>query len=267
MVSACPSPRQVLEQYREANSDKSPGKSALLALLEFLTRRQGLPEPSSPVPVLLLDLDSTLFHSDARHLQILSDYIDHHHPGDEKLLQALEELHAAGHIWNPAENLVAAGIQDEALLRHFFAYWRERYFGNDYLCHDVPVPGAPEYVRACHALGGFCFYLTGRVDSLMREGTRESLFQNGFPMDHRTRLHMKPALTDRDLEFKRSAIEALRAAGEVVGIFENEPANVNLFHETFPEAIPVFLKTIHSPKAPQVLPHIPQVTHFLLEEV
>lgn len=244
------------------------GKLALHALLNYLSlhAEARAQDESLPVPVLLLDLDSTLFHSDERHLQILSDYIHHHQPDHLGLIGALESLKVGGHIWNPVDHLKALGISDEELLHHFFGYWRERYFSNDYLLHDEPVVGAPEFVRACHARGAFCFYLTGRVDGLMREGTRKSLFETGFPMDHRTHLHMKASLMDRDLEFKRSGIAEVQKRGQVVGIFENEPANLNLFHEAFPEAVAVFLDTLHSPKAPPVLPHLPWVQTFELPD-
>jgi len=51
-----------------------------------------------------------------------------------------------------------------------------------------------------------------------------------------------------DLEFKKSQFRPLAALGEVVGVFENEPANINAMADAFPNAKAIFLDTIHSPK-------------------
>ena len=38
----------------------------------------------------------------------------------------------------------------------------------------------------------------------------------------------------------------LAQMGSVVGVFENEPANINAHHDAFPNAVAIFLDTIHS---------------------
>jgi len=59
---------------------------------------------------------------------------------------------------------------------------------------------------------------------------------------------MKPDPKMDDLQFKRDAFAQIEHLGEVVGVFENEPANINAMADAFPGAVAVFVDTIHSPK-------------------
>ena len=83
-----------------------------------------------------------------------------------------------------------------------------------------------------------------------------------FPMDERTRLFLKPTFTEEDLAFKRRACRDIALLGDVVGAFENEPANANLFADEFPEAEVVLLETMCSPGAPPPYAKIARVPHF-----
>lgn len=253
-------------QVRERNTELKPtaqaGQAVLLHLLDWIEQVAA----SGTQPVVVFDLDSTLYHTDQRHLTIFSEFIEHHHPNDPVLRAAFHELGKNGYIWSPMHELRRLQIGDDALVHALSQYWRERFFSNEYLRHDLPVDGAPEYVRACHDRGAFCYYLTGRTRSLMEEGTRASLYRHGFPMDSRTYLHMKQKKTDDDLQFKLDAATPLRALGQVLGIFENEPANLNGLSEAFPEALAVFLDTICMPLAPPLAPHVVKIQSFELSE-
>jgi hypothetical protein len=78
---------------------------------------------------------------------------------------------------------------------------------------------------------------------------------------------MKASFREDDLGFKRAAVADIRTLGRVVGLFENEPANLNMLHEAFPEAIAVFLETIHSPGAPSVKDSAYRVKDFMLQDI
>lgn len=252
------------EQVQPSTLDTSPfvthGQAALLRLLDWIEEVAA----SGVLPVVVFDLDSTLYHTDQRHLQIFWEFIEQHHPHDPVLRDAFQTLAQQGYIWSPMDALRQLKVGDHALLQSLAQFWRDRFFSNPYLQYDLPVPGAPEYVRACHDRGAFCYYLTGRTGSLMEEGTRASLFQHGFPMDSRTHLHMKNRKTDDDLQFKLDAATPLRVLGRVLAIFENEPANLNGLSEAFPEALAVFLDTICMPFAPPVTEHAIKIQTFEL---
>src|SRR5262249_24471735 len=143
--------------------------------------------------------------------------------------------------------------------------WYKRFFTDDYLAHDRPVAGAAEYVRAVHEAGALVYYLTGRDEKGMGRGTRASLVAHQFPPEGaRVILRLKPRFEEMDLVFKRRVLSELHELGPVVAAFENEPANANLFAEHFPEAVEVFLDTIHSPEAPPLLDRIVVVKDFRL---
>jgi hypothetical protein len=74
---------------------------------------------------------------------------------------------------------------------------------------------------------------------------------------------MKPSHSLPDAQFKAAVVTQVRALGEVVALFENEPANLNLLHQAFPEALAVFVDTIHSPHAPPVTQAAHRIRDFL----
>jgi hypothetical protein len=118
-------------------------------------------------------------------------------------------------------------------------------------------------VGEVHAAGAAVYYLTGRDEPGMGRGTRASLQAHGFPIeDGRCHLRLKPRFEDDDLEFKRQAVDEIRSAGAVLALFENEPANANLFLQAFPDARVFFLETVCSPNPPPLLPGILRLRDF-----
>jgi hypothetical protein len=56
-------------------------------------------------------------------------------------------------------------------------------------------------------------------------------------------LDAQPDRKISDLEFKKTAFADILKMGDVVGAFENEPANVNAYLEAFKNAVAVFVDT------------------------
>jgi hypothetical protein len=75
-------------------------------------------------------------------------------------------------------------------------------------------------------------------------------------------MRLKPSFHEDDLVFKRRVLGELHHLGPVLAAFENEPANANLFAEHFPDAVIVFIETIHSPDPPPLLPQILRLKDF-----
>jgi hypothetical protein len=74
----------------------------------------------------------------------------------------------------------------------------------------------------------------------MSRGTVSSLEKHGFPhTGHNVSIFLKPAYGQDDLLFKRQSLETIAAEGEVIFTIDNEPANVQLFCDTYPEAVHV----------------------------
>jgi len=206
---------------------------------------------SGRLPILVFDLDSTLFSTCLRNLKILEDFVSARggeHPVLKEIWPTLREEDMG---WNVNECLQERGVDDEALLADLRKFWAERFFTDEFCAIDSVVPGAPEFVSACHDAGAFIYYLTGRHVDGMAKGTVSSLIERGFPLfTGQATCHLKPDFYADDREFKAAALERIRAfEGEVVATFENEPGNANLFLEAFPEAKHFLLDTVHSPGA------------------
>jgi hypothetical protein len=214
-------------------------------------------------PVVVFDLDSTLLSTRERNHAILLEFATTvGAPGE--LFTVLDKIRPEELGWNVLEDLRRRGFRHDATLARLRTFWSTRFFRNEYLRHDRPLPGAVEYVRDAHAAGALVYYLTGRDEPGMARGTRASLRALGFPLDgERVTLRLKPRFTDSDLEYKRGVAAEIRGLGQVVGAFENEPANANLFAEAFLGARVVFLDTVCGPNPPPLRPDVVRVKSFL----
>lgn len=203
-------------------------------------------------PLVVFDLDDTLFLTANRHLRILREYagvIESRHPEAAALLRAIERERLRYAV---TDTVKEAGLADD-LARDLKDFWFARFFKNPYLLEDDATHGGPAFVEEVVRRGGQAVYMTGR-DEAMREGTESSLKKHGFVLDGaRGRLVLKPRFDTPDHAFKLECVEKLKTMGLVTGTFENEPAHVNLFADGFPKARHFLLETKHSGKP--VVPH------------
>ncbi len=197
------------------------------------------------LPIVVFDLDSTLFNTAGRHLAILRAFAEH----EPAVRPVVEELTHDDFGWHVSEPLEARGFRDQEALQRLSAFWFERFFHSDWVGHDQPQAGAPEYVREVHKRGALVYYLTGRHVGGMDTGTARALTDKGFPFwDGRSLLHLKPDFHLDDKVFKDQALRAIRShKGRVVATFENEPGNANLFLGAFPEASHFLVGDVRSP--------------------
>lgn len=200
-------------------------------------------------PYVVFDLDSTLFSTAQRNLAILREFAE---PRGGALWEMVRQLGPGDMGWNVIDDLAARGYQEKAVLDELRKFWRDRFFTDAYVVKDEPAPGASDYVNAVHDAGAVVYYLTGRDVPGMKQGTVESLRMHGFPLDgDRVELHMKPAWDFPDFEFKSGVIADLKRH-KLVGSFENEHAQANLFKKEFPEATVVCLDTVTSKVVPLI---------------
>jgi hypothetical protein len=217
------------------------------------------------LPIVVFDLDSTLFSTGGRNLRILREWIARHAEHDPALGPIGDRLRAEDMGWNVHEDLRRLGVRDEGALLSLQQWWRERFFTDDYCASDEPVPGAVEYVLACHARGALIYYLTGRHVGGMEHGTVRALRAHGFPFWRgRCVLHLKPSFEMPDRAFKDEALADIRSyRGAVAATFENEPGNANLFLRAFPDALHFLLLTIRSPEAEEPSRELIETGNFL----
>ncbi|MBI2083434.1 MAG: hypothetical protein HYT76_07665 [Deltaproteobacteria bacterium] len=203
-------------------------------------------------PVVVIDLDDTLFAMLWRHVAIFREYGRRH---KVPLMELIGPEHLTS--WNKSKVLVDnLGLDPTWFARHeheIEEFWRSRFFTNSYIAHDLPLPGAAEYVRQLHEAGAHIVYMSGRSEARMLEGTVQSLRRHHFPTPDQGKvtLMLKTPEFDphrdsgmppdeiirlahrSDVAFKEWAIEKVRPLGNVVACIDNEPANINLFRDKF----------------------------------
>lgn len=233
------------------------GPSALQTLIDEVAS-----SPAKP-PIVVFDLDSTLFSTAARNLRILHEFAAAFGDQHSGLIEAASRLSLADMGWNVAEPLRRAGFEPNKSLIDF---WKDRFFTDEYCALDEPAPGAVAFVNAIFEAGALVYYLTGRHQHGMELGTVKGLMAHGFPtLSGRAVVHLKPDFTTPDKDFKDEAIRRIHdLGGRVYATFENEPGNANLFARTFPGAMHFWIQTIHSPEAENPRDDLIRFTDFRL---
>lgn len=231
--------------------------------LEEVLREAGNTRSEGHLPVVIFDLDGTLFHTGFRSKQIFLDHA--REQGDTTLENKLNAIDPVAVSYVVRKTLIESGITDSTTLKALIDSWRRKFFSDDYLQYDEQVPGSVAFVNALHDSGTLIVYLTGRDAPGMLLGTTASLAARGFPVGVAgTELIMKPERYMKTYRFKAQALSYIGQLGKVIAFFENEPENLNLGSERFPEAIACFLETHHKPNAPPVTEAAHRMTHYLL---
>src|SRR5262249_40613562 len=155
------------------------------------------------VPVVVFDLDSTIFSTGPRNLRILREFVRNRTDIDAGLAARVDAIDPSLMGWDVVDDLRGLGISDAGLLAELKSFWYRRSFSAEYVLDDVPVPGAVRFVRDCHDAGSLIYYLTGRHEGGMGVGTLRALAQRGFPCGKdRCVLHLKPSFELDDRTFK-----------------------------------------------------------------
>ena len=213
------------------------------------------------LPVVVFDLDSTLFNTAGRHLAILNAFAEQ----EPHVRSVVDDLALTDFGWHVEGPLVQRGFDDQATLERLRTFWFDRFFDGDWVGHDRPAEGAVEYVNEAWRRGALIYYLTGRHVGGMDAGTAKALSNSGFPFWHgRTVLHLKPDFHLGDKPFKDQAMRAIKShKGRVVATFENEPPNANLFLDNFPEAHHFLVGTVRHPDGEPGRPELIAIPDFV----
>ena len=212
------------------------------------------------LPVVVFDLDSTLFDNAPRNRAIIEEFaetVKDKYPDFYKAVKAMKNENLAYSLDDTLKNI---GINDDKILKELKKVWYDKFFTDKYVVLDKAYEGAVDYVAKLHKAGAKIVYLTGRDTPDMEKGTLQSLKDYKFPIgDTNSVLLTKPEKKIKDDEYKKTASAEILKMGKVIASFDNEPKNVNLFKEVFPGAIVVFVETNHSPKAVPVNASIPWI--------
>lgn len=207
--------------------------------------------PGKPPAVVVFDLDGTLMDNRPRTAVILQELARELKAEAHSSAEVLAAARAEELAYLLSDSLKRLGLEHPDLVSRAEAFWRERFFSDHYLKHDIAVAGSVEFARACYEAGAIIVYFTGRDLPLMGLGSFQSLRDLGYPIGVvGTELVCKPDAKIPDEAFKREEGPKLSRVGHVVAAFDNEPGNCNAFVEMCPEADVVFVDTQHLPGAP-----------------
>ena len=205
---------------------------------------------ASSKPVVLFDLDATLYQMEPRTLQIIKEWSTRPEAlAFPEVLEKIAELREEQIGYSVKDTLLTLGFnptEGMGLRAHnaIKSFWSAHFFTNEWQRWDRPYPGAAEYVSQLHRAGAEIVYLTGRDEERMRAGTEANLVRDGFPWGGRSvQLWMKPTRSVADLAFKSGAVERIRTFGELIASFENEPHNLVAIQDIYPDAMHVFVDT------------------------
>lgn len=214
-------------------------------------------------PLIVFDLDGTLYDNLPRTLRLIREFAHTHAVRFSAELERVEAIGTAKLEYRVRDSLGNAGITDEAFIKGCEDHWFSRFFTDDAVMHDLPVAGAPEFVRAVHRAGAIPAYLTGRDAPNMLIGTLRCLQRDGFPVGTvDTRVILKDKFETPDEPYKRSVVDHLRRAGRVVAVFDNEPGLCNMFKEAFPAAVVSLLDTRCAPNSPALRDDVHRLPDF-----
>jgi hypothetical protein len=223
-------------------------------------------------PIVIFDLDDTLYATARRNLIIIQNFAADF--GDEyPAFAALSaKLTLNDMEWGVSDALHKAGLPaGDPSLSPFITYWGNRFFTNEYVKYDLPNVGAVDFANACYNAGALVFYLTGRhvgqpaMNNGMELGTMWSFLERGFPFfKGLCELNLKTDIHEKDADYKGRVIKQINAlGGKVIASFDNEPRNVAVYSKHFPEAMNVWMKTTWDPKDDTDTSKFTTITSFL----
>jgi hypothetical protein len=214
-------------------------------------------------PVVVFDLDATLFDNRPRTLAIVREFTESLPDAEQPLRDALSKLQLDDMRYLVSDAVERVGVVDPRAVKRISSFWWARFFKDRYIRHDVPSPGAVAYAHACYDAGANLVYLTGRDLPGMLSGTVKKLRDERFPIAVAgTQVILKPHVKMGDEEFKRGVLPSLTRLGTPVAFFDNEPANCNTAAQLLPGAEVVWLDTQCVPNPPPLLPGVSMVRHF-----
>ncbi|HMI90750.1 MAG TPA: HAD family hydrolase [Polyangiales bacterium] len=215
-------------------------------------------------PRVLFDLDGTLIDNRPRTAAIFTRLAERWASSYPELAAGLGNAAPGALVFSVRENLARMGVSDPERVLEALEFWKDHFFFDELLVHDVPAPGALEFARQTYQAGATLVYFTGRDLPNMALGTLRSLRDAGFPIGvPGVELVLKPDADTHDFEYKKAMMREVERGGEVVAGFDNEPMNCNLFKRSFPRADVYLLDTGHLPNAPELDPEIRVLGSFV----
>lgn len=198
--------------------------------------------------VVFYDLDSTIYNLSDRQRQILKDFSDTN-KFINKYPEQCERISASSFMNMPFSPLDAIRLEkipfDEEFADEFMDFWKEHFFSNEYIVHDILERGVKEFIDRAETHGAKSVFLTGRDQHRMGEGTRKRLLDDDLMAENRE-LFIKPDLRIQDHIFKLDVTKSFHQDSVQIIFIDNEAKNTNYVESNLPGIIGVHFDSVHS---------------------
>jgi hypothetical protein len=209
--------------------------------------------------VFIFDIDSTLYDVTPRNQQIVR------HFGQTKELDfdlkiMLQNFDSKSEDWGIKPGLMRLKLNSLShdLVKAIKNHWDTHFFSKDFLHLDQEYPGAVHFLQKLDELSSV-YYLTGRDQERMGEGTYEQLKASRFPMDpQRNKLILKPDKGLLDHTYKLEELMKLQDKFQEIHFFENEPVILNAVYDQAPQIKLYYIDSVNSGRA-EIYPHIQKI--------
>lgn len=138
-------------------------------------------------------------------------------------------------------------LTDESFITTFNKMMVTNYLSGKWMETDSSIPGASPFVRSMKRSGAQVYFISSRYEELQSVDTLAQLMSLGF-IDHPENANVILRKKGQDsLSFKKEAVQRIALlSGQtgipVIGLFENEPENLNAWKKVFPEASAYLIK-------------------------
>src|SRR3954447_23144929 len=111
------------------------------------------PQSGRPPSVVVFDLDGTLMDNRPRTAVILQELAHELRAEAHSASEVLAAARAEELAYLLTDSLRRLGVERPALVARAEAFWREPFFSDHYLKHDIAIAGSVDFARACYAAG------------------------------------------------------------------------------------------------------------------
>jgi len=208
--------------------------------------------------LVIFDIDSTLIDTSHRTAAICREFARQtsHLAQFRELCQEIHQWTEWVEVYHPIDFInMHSGVkirphsEEEAYILKF---WKDRFFHEDWLVHDLPYAGGKEFVTECLLRGADVAYLTGRHRDTNLNGTKKWLATHHFPLRQdspRTRLMLKDHVTTSDVHYKSSGLAHLKAGYGSSWFIENEVELILMALKDHQDVGSILFDSVHSGRA------------------
>ena len=228
------------------------------AILDKMLMEISNPTPPGQRSLVIFDIDSTLIDTSHRTAAICREFA-REHSHDTRFKELCREINQWTEwveVYQPIDFINRhSGVKirphspEESYILKF---WKDRFFHEDWLVHDLPYSGGKEFVTECLLRGADIAYLTGRHIDTTLAGTKKWLATHHFPLreeNPRTRLMLKDHVSLLDSDYKSSGLALLKVGYDSIWFIENEVELILMALSEHQDVEAILFDSVHSGRA------------------